>query len=124
MPIGKAWISQTFVPLCPDPSRPRPMLSFKYKIYSHERLQDSSRDSFEVYINGQRVWRNPSNPKWKIPPAPCTHDPWNLGWKESPPLDLSPYQVPITVSFWNASRGDSWFNTYTYVDDVQVTCEP
>jgi uncharacterized repeat protein (TIGR01451 family) len=120
VPVGSAWISQAFtVPPCYDPSRPKPTLSFKYAIFSQDILRGDRWDSFDVYISDTLILRD-GNDKWEE--ARCDTV-WNSGWR-SHSEDLSAYKGQnIEVTFRNVSRVDGWFNTWTYVDNVQVTCK-
>jgi uncharacterized repeat protein (TIGR01451 family) len=117
VPIGSARIYQFFpVPSCSDP-----VLSFSYQIRSNDRLQGDRSDSFDVYVNDTLIWRD-GNKEWEK--ANCGRPAWSSGW-ETFTYDLSDYQGQcIQVTFVNASRGSHWFNTWTYIDDVQVTCQP
>jgi len=115
--LGEAWIKQTFsVPSCPKPE-----LSFKYRIFSNDRLSDDKWDSFDVYINDTLILRD-GNTDWNQ--ASCDREPWDSGWKDFS-YDLSAYKGQcIQVSFHNVSRADHWYNTWTYVDPIEVACKP
>jgi len=119
VPIGTAWVSQTFsVPSCP-----KPVLSFEYRIFSNDKLKLSGDkwDSFDVYINNTLILRD-GNIQWLK--ANCYIDPWDSTWKPFS-YSLSAYKGQnIRVSFHNANREDRYYNTWTYVDQVDVACEP
>ena len=117
VPFGSARIYQFF----PVPSCSNPALSFSYQIRSNDRLQGDRSDSFDVYVNDTLILRG-GNKEWEK--ANCGRSAWSSGWKTFT-YDLSDYQGQcIQVTFVNASRGSHWFNTWTYLDDVQVTCQP
>jgi uncharacterized repeat protein (TIGR01451 family) len=113
VPRGSAWMEQTFSVPCTD----SPKLIFWYNIFTHDKnskLSDTY-DSFDVKNDGLRVFRDMN-----------TTDPYgcdnlrNLGWI-SETIELSSYKGScITLRFENWSRKDGWYNTWTYVDDVQV----
>lgn len=108
----EAWMKQTFtVPSCPNL-----MLSFKYRIFSHDKLTGDKWDSFDVYINNNLVLRDGSPG-----PADCDSPPWDSGWLDGS-FGLGTYEGNIEVSFHNVSREDKYYNTWTYVDQVEVTC--
>ena len=119
VPIGTAWISQTFsVPSCP-----KPVLSFRYRIYSNDKLKPSGDkwDSFDVYVNTTLILRE-GNRIWDM--ADCYRDPWDSTWV-GVSYSLGAYKgQSIQVSFHNASREDRYYNTWTYVDQVDVACKP
>ncbi len=101
-------------------------LRFKYVIYT----QDSSFDSFEVHINDQS---EPKYEDWNKSGGELSCDTWYRipgpenerdgrtdGWATGS-VDLSAYNGAfITVSFENHNTGDEYYNTYTYVDDIEI----
>ena len=119
VPVGTAWISQTFsVPSCP-----KPVLSFEYRIFSNDKWKPSSEewDSFDVYVNNTLILSE-GNKLWDK--ADCYRAPWDSTWR-SVSYSLSAYKGQnIQVSFHNVNRKDRYYNTWTYVDQVAVTCEP
>jgi len=75
-------------------------------------------DSFDFYLNGSLIWRDNYD---NFPdPSPGCDSRQDLGWKWST-YDLAPFQgQEITLRFENVTRVDGWYNTWTYVDDVQI----
>jgi bacillopeptidase F (M6 metalloprotease family) len=46
------------------------------------------------------------------------------GWATGS-VDLTPYAgMNITLSFRNYNRFDNWYNTYTYLDNIQLVVTP
>jgi len=118
VPIGEAWMSQTFsVPSCPNPT-----LSFEYRILSNDKLTQDQWDSFDVYIDDALILRD-GNTEWDQ--ASCDRKAWDSGWIVDFSYGLSAYSGQnIELSFHNVSRADHYYNTWTYVDQVDVTCTP
>lgn len=119
VPTGTARISQTLsVPSCPNP-----VLSFEYRIFSNDILilGDDRWDSFDVYINDTLILRDGD---LESDEASCDREPWDSKWKDFS-CNLSAYKGQnIEISFHNASRLDQYYNTWTYVDLVEVVCKP
>ncbi len=115
VPVGTARIVQNFsVPSCPDP-----LLRFNYWITSNDKLNDAKWDSFDIYVNDTRIVQD-GNTDWER--ASCDRQPWSSGWRSSS-HDLSAYAGQnISVSFNVVSRKDGWYNTWAYVDQVEVNC--
>jgi len=115
VPIAEVWIKQKFS----VPSYCSPTLSFKYNIFSEDKLVSWS-DSFDVFIDNTRILSDGN----KFRKESCDIPAWNAGWKDFS-YDLNVYQGQnIYVSFHNANREDQWYNTWTYVDQVEVICKP
>jgi Mg-chelatase subunit ChlD len=113
VPLGSAWMEQTVR----VPSTASPELSFWYNIFTHDK--DSTLrgkyDTFDVKINGGLVFRDMNTTN----PYKCDNL-RNLGWRQAT-IDLGHYsRLSITIRFENWSRYDHWYNTWTYVDDVQI----
>jgi len=123
IPVGEAWMCQTFsVPSCLKPE-----LSFKYRIFSNDVLSDAKWDSFDVRVNGSLILRY-GNDEWDE--ADCDRETWDSEWKDSSDphpgcnCDLSAHKGEnAQVCFQNESRVDHYYNTWTYVDQVAVTCK-
>lgn len=115
VPRGEAWMKQTLsVPSCSNPT-----LSFKYNIFSQDRLTSWS-DSFDVYINDTQVLTAGN----RLREPSCDEPPWNSGWTDFS-YSLSTYRgQSIRVSFHNVSRYDHWYNTWTYIDQIEIACKP
>jgi hypothetical protein len=115
VPVGSAWLRRSVR----VPSSGSPTLSFWYRIYTQDKNQNLSDqlDLFAVYINGSDLVVKDANTTEK---AICPGTPYNLGWKQVIfPLDAYRGQT-IEITFYNYNRHDTWYNTYTYVDDVSV----
>jgi hypothetical protein len=124
IPITSAWISQAiFVP-----STPSPELSFWYRIFTHDKNKnlDDAHDSFDVRIidslgHDILVHRDAN----RSGHYSCDHL-RDLGWREIPgtnnvTIPLGDYKGSyITIRFENWNRSHKWYNTWTYVDDVQI----
>ena len=114
----RARISQTFT----VPFMNKPTLTFWYRIktYDHILWTDGTLgDSFDVYINSTRILQE--NYDNSPDPAPgCDSDAWDSKWQQFT-YDLTSFKgQEITLRFENVTRVDGWYNTWTYVDDVQI----
>ena len=113
IPIGEAWISQSFqVPDAGEPS-----LSFSYEVYSYDI--DTS-DTFEVCINkgqpNEKLITKAGNTDWTK--SDCEGEVWHSGWR-SEKISLKEFKgKSITLSFRNVNRIDQSWNTWTLLDDV------
>jgi hypothetical protein len=117
VPKLDAWVRQSvYIPEhCPTPK-----LSFWYRIRSNDILVSSRYDSFDVYVNQNLILRA-GNEQWSKPSCSAL---WDSQWKQFA-YDLAAYRgQTVQLSFGNVIRADWWYNTYTYLDDVQVTCQP
>ena len=113
VPIGSAWLEQTVL----VPSTASPELSFWYNILTHDTnlVLSDTYDSFEVKINGSRVFLYMNSTE-----SYGCNDLRDLEWRPKI-IDLSSYAgMFITIRFENWNRLDNWYNTWTYVDDVEV----
>ena len=117
VPVGEAWIGQTVsVPPCANPT-----LSFRYRIGSNDRLSGDKWDSFDVYVNDTLILRD-GNTAWAL--ASCDLAAWDSGWRDFT-YDLGAQGGQnVQISFHNVSRKDQYYNTWTYLDQVQLTCPP
>ncbi len=122
VPVSSAAISQTL--RVPDLGQaPRPMLVFWYRVFSYDvlysvRLQRYV-DTFDVTLHdptGREIALllrdgNPTQDYGTL---------YDSGWKQAL-LDLSPYAgQTVQLVFANHNRHDNLFNTWSYVDEVQV----
>ncbi len=129
VPMGYAEIRRKFtVPQTPTGKHVR--LSFNYVIYSQDASTKPEYDRFEVIINdsatpvfsdgnqvneglGCNVW-------WRIPGPRNIRDGQTSGWATGL-IDLDRFQGQIIeVSFQNHNRFDGWYNTYTYLDNIEI----
>jgi uncharacterized repeat protein (TIGR01451 family) len=114
VPQGSAWMEQTFS----VPDTVSPTLSFRYNIFTHDKNSklDDIYDRFDVKVNGTLVISDMNT----TDPYGCD-DLRDLGWQQAT-VELGDYAgTCITLRFENWNRYDGWYNTWTYVDDVQVT---
>lgn len=117
LPIGFGGISQYFpVPLAPSGKTVH--LQFRYRIYTNDRnryLVDTY-DYFDVYVKGVRKFRDANrNPDYF---DYCNVAPYDLGWRTGE-VDLGTGAEYITLAF-EVHSTDEWYNTYVYVDDVEM----
>jgi hypothetical protein len=115
VPVGSAWVEQTFyVPRTDDPR-----LLFQYNIVTQDinpYLSDEF-DSFDVKINGSLKFRD-ARRTGTYGCAPQEEE--DLGWQHGE-INLGDYRGQlITIRFENWNRPDGWYNTWTFVDDVQL----
>lgn len=115
VPVGSAWIQQTF--LVPHTAAPR--LSFWYNIWTQDKNPYLSNDfdSLDVKINDALVFRDAKITGTYGCNLPLAQQ--DLGWRVWE-IGLDNYRGQrITIRFQNRSYPDRWFNTWTYVDDVR-----
>ena len=113
----KAWMYQTFF----VPFMDMPNLTFWYRVqtYDHIKWTDGRLgDSFDVYINDNLILQD-NYDNYPDPALGCDSL-QDLGWKQFM-HDLTPFRgQKITLRLENVTRVDGWYNTWTYVDDVQI----
>jgi hypothetical protein len=122
VPVGNATILQTIrIPALTDVARPT--LAFSYRVLTYdvlwsERLQRYV-DDLEVSIrdtNGQQLALllragNPTSSYGVL---------YDTGWRYVT-FDLSPYAgQTVQLAFANHNREDNLFNTWSFVDNIQV----
>jgi hypothetical protein len=126
VPESSAWLEQSFsVPSCP-PVCGHPHLFFRYEIHT----QDSKKnDTFEVYLNGYPILKKghtgpatKCNEDEKVISKTCSIDLANPTDCDGNAIDDANFlSSEITLRFENWNRNHTWYNTYTYVDDVKFT---
>ncbi|MDH7486324.1 MAG: hypothetical protein QHJ81_08595, partial [Anaerolineae bacterium] len=129
VPIGAAVISQTVT--VPGPNdMTAPALTFWYRIFTYdvfwsERLQRFY-DTFEVSIHSSTgvTLALPLRDGNKVGPDPQFGVDFgvlkDLGWRYGR-VDLKPYAgQTIQIVFANHNRWDNRFNTWTFLDEVQI----
>ena len=72
-------------------------------------------DSFDVLIDGTRRFRDANRTAFDY----CNVLPYDLGWRVGR-VDLGGGGKNVTLAFEVHNRGDHWYNTYVYVDDVEM----
>ncbi len=126
VPIGRAWLSQNFK----VPSYGHPTLTFDYQMYTQH---SADYDTFEVYLvadgeeylilqvghggtktgcNGDPVVISGDCTINLVQPTDCAGTPLAVD-------DLSCAEVTLRFENWN--RSHMWYNTWTYLDNVQLT---
>jgi len=112
-------------------------LKFNYIIYSQDKIPY---DKFAVYItdmstastvlvftDGNKIPISGSNScTWYRVPSAQNPGPNNetSGWAMAS-INLNGYQgKQINVSFQNSNGSDGWYNTYTYLDNVEIVVGP
>jgi len=110
VPVGEAWIKQSFQVSGTVSST----LSLSYRVFSYD-LDDH--DFFQVSVNGQQIGLF-GNTEWNE--SSCDREVWDSGWR-SIDFDLGPYRGEnVELSLRNANGTDKGWNTWTYVDNVEV----
>jgi serine/threonine protein kinase/Tfp pilus assembly protein PilF len=110
VPVGEAWIKQSFQ----VPETASPTLSLRYRVFSYDL---DLNDFFQVRINGTPLGQF-GNTDWEE--SDCNREAWDSGWK-SVEFDLSSYSGKrVEVSLHNVNGTDVSWNTWTYVDDVEI----
>jgi tetratricopeptide (TPR) repeat protein len=110
VPVGEAWIKQSFQ----VPDTISPTLSLRYRVFSHDL---DNYDFFQVSINDDLVFQD-GNTEWNV--SSCDGEVWDSG-ERSWELDMSPYiGKRIELSLRNVNGEHEWYNTWTFVDDVEV----
>jgi hypothetical protein len=112
VPLGTAWVEQTIA----VPSRGVSTLQIHYNIYSQDKLSDPKYDRFEIWVEGSLEWMDGI----LTDPYGCGTAPRTTGWRVFN-FDVTGYQgTSITLRLQNVSDFDNWYNTWTYVDDIQL----
>ena len=130
VPVGAAVIEQQlYVADLPSTSVE---LQFKYVIYTLDQnpdlpLDPSDYDRFEVHVlsaSGDELGFSDMN---NNSPISCTNWrrlPSNSGWKTGT-VDLDDYRgESILISFQNYNRPDGWYNTISFLDEVELVYSP
>lgn len=121
VPIGYGGLSQHLV--MPATTAGQVVkLYFNYRIVSNDRNRDltDNYDSFDVLINGTRIFRDANTQDFNY----CAVAPYNLGWKSHSIVLTAPAGSIVPIDFRVYNRLDQFYNTYVYLDDVRVVIEP
>lgn len=116
VPLGFAGIAQRFsVP--PAPVGKSVRLQFRYRIYTNDRNigLTGKYDSFDVLIDDVLKFRDANQKDFDY----CNVSPYDLGWRVGE-IDLGAGGKNVTLAFTVHNRTDHWYNTYVYVDDVEM----
>ena len=112
VPMGEAWIKQSFQ-ISPTIAT-SPTLSLRYRVFSYDL---DTQDWFQVQINDDLVGQY-GDSLGSVPS--CDREPWDSGWR-TVEFDLSRYEgQKVEVLLSNVNSKYEWWNTWTYVDDVQI----
>ena len=119
--------------LVPSAAGQTPRLYFDYIIYSEDASTSGLYDRFEVYLNDITLAFSDGNLNgtsvacgkwWRVPSSANPRNGVTSGWATGS-IDLSAYRGQIVnVSFRNYLRYDTFYNTYTYLDNVRLVVEP
>lgn len=121
VPIGRAWMEQSFI----VPNNGNPTLTFTYEIHTQHTIDY---DSFEVYLNGHRILKvgyDGIKPGCDGEPIvasdTCTIDLMDPTDCYGNPIDADFRCAQVTLRFENWNRSHNFYNTWTYVDDVEFS---
>ena len=124
VPLGYAAIDQSFtVPQVPDGQALH--LDFDYVIYTWDGGSSDEYDRFEVFIDDSVINRLLYFDGRAEDTLGCAN--WyrlpTSGWKSGSidllsPLDYRGKTVKVVFQNWN--RYDHWYNTFTYLDNVEL----
>ena len=123
VPLGSAWMEQTFS----VPAHGTTRVVFSYRILTHDKSSPATEDtydSFDVYLihdsEKTLILRDYNSENFDF--CNLLND---LGWKTfSYTLPASLRGTNVTLRFENVNRHDQFYNTYTYIDEVEVTTTP
>lgn len=129
VPTGAAWLEQTFSTPSGPPVCGHPHLSFHYEIHTREYR---GKDSFEVYLyergNRHRILKIECKGnkigcvnKPVVISGTCDIDLVNPTDCYGKPIAADFLCTDVTLRFENWNRDDNWYNTWTYIDDVEYT---
>ena len=84
IPVGQSWIEQMIL----VPEHGSPLLSFEYRIASYDTVVNDYFDVWLLNAEGKELQQvvKDGSPVWPGPGIP-----WDSGWREPPPVDLSRY---------------------------------
>jgi hypothetical protein len=138
VPLGYAAVEQ-IITVPEGPGVGQVELTFDYIIYTQDAnpvVGGIAYDQFAVYVatgnnllmlfeDNNRVNTNLGCSNWRrVPGIENVRDGEIDGWATGS-VDLTDYAgMTITLSFRNYSRFDNWYNTYTYLDNVQLVVTP
>jgi hypothetical protein len=115
VPVGSAWMRASFL----VPNTSSPTLTFWYRTLTYDANPGLTNkfDSFDVLVAGSLGFRYAN----QIDVLSCSTR-RDSNWRQKT-IDLSAYRGQnATIEFQNHNRNDSFYNTWTYIDDI--TLEP
>ena len=112
-PSGQAWIEQELT----LPWSGTPTLSLWHRVFTYDKNVnlDDGIDHLDVLLNGRRILRVANRSQ----PPRCEGLPHDLEWQRFV-YDLSAYRGQSVRLRIVLVSTDNWWNSWTYVDDVQV----
>jgi hypothetical protein len=111
VPLGSAWAQRTIS----VPASGYTKLRVWYRIFSQDKFVDENYDRFQIVVNGSVVKMDGN----QTVVYGCTNPAQSQGW-EYFDVNVAPYAGRnITLRLENWSAFDRWYNTWTYVDDIQ-----
>ena len=91
-----------------------PTLSLRYRVFSYDL---DNEDFFQISVDDELLGQD-GNTEWLE--SDCSREVWGSGW-QSKQFDLSSYRGEIVeLSLHNVNGKYKWWNTWTYVDDVEI----
>jgi hypothetical protein len=102
------------------PARPLPTLTLYFDLMT----RDHTLDDFAVYVQGNPtpIYIFGTSGAPPTDPSCANTSIYDFGWQfASIPIPSQYEGQTITLVFANESTGDGYYNTWTYLDDVQVT---
>jgi hypothetical protein len=113
VPLGSAWMRTSLS----VPDTVTPTLTFWYRTLTYDANPDLTGefDSFDVRVAGDLSFRYAN----QINELSCSTL-YDSGWQQMT-IDLSAYRDQnVTIEFQNYNRKDSFYNTWTFVDDITL----
>jgi hypothetical protein len=126
VPVGNAYIAQTIT----VPNASNATLSFSYHILTQDWTGSTDLSKAPPLYDWLGVYANQLDDAHHLFYAGNTDqgkgtgcaEPYDMGWTTSPSISLANYQgKQITLYFVVWNEGDTYYNTYAYVDGVSVT---
>ena len=112
VPVGSAWLEQSIT----VPSSGVSTLRVHYRNFSEDKFAGVGFDRFQILVNGAVVMMDGN----QTAVYNCDNPPQSQGWEEFN-LDVIPYTGQnITLRLENWNDVDQWYNTWTYVDDIEL----
>jgi hypothetical protein len=112
VPIGSAWMQRTIsIPVSGVST-----MRVHYKILSEDKFAGAGYDRFQILLNGAVVMLDGNQTSIYN----CDYPPQSAGWEHFD-LEVTPHSGQnITLRLENWNDFDQWYNTWTYVDDIEL----
>jgi len=122
VPTGRAWMEQTFK----VPNYGNPTITFTYEMHTQHTIDY---DTFEVYLNGHQILElGHPGPKSGCDEPPIVIPGMCTITLTNPTTDCNGNSISanfpctdVTLRFENWNRRHNYYNTWTYVDDIEFT---